>query len=396
MKSLLINSLKKYHWLYVLYFYMFSGILKFLGLFLRSTDKAFLIVCYGGQQFGDNIKPIYEALVKDPRFKDWRFIWAFRNPDKFLNPLIDRTYKCKIDTPSFYYHALKSKCWLTNVSLQRGLNFKNKGTFYVNTWHGVPLKHIGLDIKEGTSFKVIGGAEKFDLICTMGSYDAEIAKTAFGVDYEKIKVTGYPRNDIMFKEDIESVKKRVRSCFDVDFSKKVVLYAPTFRDYNKNKYGAFYFELSLSFEKFMKVLGDNYTLIVRAHGAITSKQLNGYIDASDYPDVEDLLRITDILITDYSGIMFDYSLLGKPTICFPYDLQKYQNMRGLYINYNEFIPFPKCKTEEELYLTIRDLNYSEGCNLARKFVNQCGLIDKDSAQNVVDALYEKMVINTLN
>lgn len=390
MKAIIINALKKYHWLYSMYYYVASYTLRFLGSFIRASQKEFLIVCYGGQKYGDNMRPVYEALLQDQRFFHWRFVWAFRDTDSTSLPDSDRTIKCKIDTPTFFYHALRAKCWLTNVSVQRGLSFKNKGTLYVNTWHGVPLKHIGLDIKEGSSFKVIGGVEDFDLICTMGKYDYAIAKSAFGVGDKKIEITGYPRNDIMFKENIEKVRERVKRSLNVDFSKKLVLYAPTYRDYNIDKLGSFYFEKTLSTEKFKDVLGEDYTLVVRAHGSIASSDLDGYIDATNYPDVEDLLRVIDILVTDYSGIMFDYSLLEKPTVCYAYDLEKYIEKRGLYIDYNSFIPFPICQTEDELYNIIKKLDYGIGSEKARQFVNKCGLVQRDAAQNVINAIYEHL------
>lgn len=393
MKRILINTLKKYHWIYTSYYYFFSYIIKLFGFFIRSNKNVFFIVCTGGKVYGDNIRPVYEALLEDIRFKDWNFVWAFRDPENFKLPDSTRTTKCKIDTPQFLYNALKAKCWLTNVSVQRGLNFKNKGTYYINTWHGVPLKHIGLDIKEGTSFKVLGGVEKFDLICTMGTYDAQIAESAFGLDLCDIKVTGYPRNDIMFTEDMRIVRDRVKTYLDIDFSKKIVLYAPTFRDYNKDNFGSFYFELTLSADKFRKVLGDDYILIVRAHGAIESSGVEGYIDATSYPDVEDLLRISDYLITDYSGIMFDYSLLEKPVICFAYDLSKYSENRGLYVNYKDFIPFPICVDEDELYRTIKELDYKQGCEIAREFVKKCGLIGSNASKNVVNAIYDGLKCN---
>ena len=391
MKDFFINTLKKYRCLYTIYYYIASSTLRFLGYFVKSSKNEFLIVCYGGKKYGDNVGPVYETLLLDSRFDNWKFVWAFRNPEKVTLPDMSRSSKCKIDSLTFFYHALRAKCWLTNISVQRGLNFMNKGTFYVNTWHGVPLKHIGLDIKDGTAFKTYKGSEDFDLICSMGEYDAKVARTAFGVDVKNIKVTGYPRNDIMFTEDYADVVERLSQKLNIDLSKKTILYAPTYRDYNINKAGAFYFESKLSINDFRKALGNDYQLIVRAHGLICSSKLDGYIDASTYPNVEDLLRITDILITDYSGIMFDYSLLGKPTVCYAYDLEKYKTNRGFYVDYEKFIPFPICFTEKELYSTIKSLKYNESCDLARKFVNQCGLIDKGASLNVVNAIYEGLI-----
>lgn len=387
MKRFLINTLKKYHWMYAIYYYLFTLLLKLLGLIIKKKD-VMLIVCSGGKKYGDNIRPVYEHLLNDTRFSNWRFVWAFLSPEKFNLPDNERTTICKIDSIAFYYNTLRARCWLTNVSVQRGLDFKRQGVFYINTWHGVPLKLIGLDIKEGGSFRIIDGVEQFDLICTMGTYDVKISKSAFGVDEQKIKVTGYPRNDIMFSESINAVKERLQRILGLDFTKKIILYAPTYRDYCKDKWGNFNFNSRLSIDKFNEVLGQDYLLVVRAHGAIRDSGLYGYIDATTYPDVEDLLRVTDILVTDYSGIMFDYALLEKPIICFPYDLEEYEEKRGLYVDYEKFIPFPICRTEDELYTIINNMNYIESCNISRNFVKTCGLVVKDATKNVVNAIYE--------
>ena len=386
-KNILIGTLKKYRVLYYVYYYCCSTVLSILGLFIRSSKNRILFVCRGGKQYNDNIPPIYEELLKDERFSKWDFIWALRDTKKPDLSHKVRTKVCKIDSLSFYWNALKSRCWVTNVSVQRGLNFKNKDTFYINTWHGVPLKYIGLDNNKGVSFS-LPEHEKCDLFCSMGEYDAKIYETAFGADPSIIKVTGYPRNDVLFTSDLEEVKQRVSSYYNIDFTKKIVLYAPTFRDYNKSRLGMFSLDLKLSADLFQKELGDNYVLLVRAHGAIlNTNNVVGCIDASKYPSVEDLLMITDILVTDYSGIMFDFSLLGKPIICLPYDLNEYIEKRGLYINYEEYLPLDICYTESELYTTIKTLDYEKACEKSKLLKEKAGLKGFGATRNVVDELY---------
>lgn len=387
-KNNLIGTLKKYRVLYYIYYYCCSALLQFLSLFISSSKNRILFVCRGGKQYNDNIPPVYEELLKDVRFSKWEFVWALRDPKSPDLSSKDRTKVCKIDTPLFYWNALKSRCWVTNVSVQRGLNFKNKNTYYINTWHGVPLKYIGLDNNKGVSF-TLASRENFDLLCSMGEYDAKVYETAFEADPKIIKVTGYPRNDALFTSNIEEVKRRVLTYYNIDFSKKIVLYAPTFRDYNKSKLGMFSLDLKLSADLFQQELGDNYVLLVRAHGAIlNTNNVIGCIDASKYPSVEDLLLITDILVTDYSGIMFDYSLLERPIICLPYDLEEYTEKRGLYINYEEYLPFDICHTEMELYNTIKHLDYEKACEKSKLLKSKAGLIGLGATKNVVNELYK--------
>ncbi len=391
MKAFLISLLKKFYFLYALYYYTFSYILQLLGLIIKANKKEILFVCYGGRKYGDNVKPIYDFMLKDDRFKDWSFVWAFRKPQEYN--IIDnkRTKCCKIDSVKYYIHALRSKCWITNVTVQRGLNFKNKGTFYVNTWHGVPLKRIGLDIPKGAAFRVLNGKEDFDLLCAMGDYDANVYKSAFGVDETKIAVTGYPRNDVLNENNIKAAKERLSKYYDIDYSKKIILYAPTYRDYNKEKDGAFSFDYRLSTSKFLNKLGNNYQLLVRAHGAIEKKDSNTEcLEVTTYPCVEDLLLITDILVTDYSGIMFDFANLNRTIICFAYDLEKYQSTRGMYVDLNEFIPFKLCYNEDDLYSYITNIDYNKSKQEIIELISKCGLICKNAAQNVVNEIYRRI------
>lgn len=391
-KKKLIDLLKGNRFIYNIYYYTMSCILSILGFIIKANKKEILFLCYGGRKYGDNIKPIYEKLLKDKRFSKWRFVWAFRKPDQIELPENSRSIKCKVDSFCFYFYALRSKCWITNVSMQRGLNFKNKGTLYVNTWHGVPLKLIGEDIRKGSSFK-INKTEEFDLILSEGIYDARISETAFKVNPSQVKITGYPRNDVMFINP-KVAEKRVHDFLKIGYEKKIILYAPTFRDYNKNSWDGFTFDMRLSPKKFNKLLGDEYVLLVREHGMIenNSNSRFGYMDVTTYPNVEDLLVAADILITDYSGIMFDYSLLEKPIICFIYDIEKYKDKRGFYVDLETFLPFKKCYTEDELYKIIKNLDYENACHLSKEFKEKCGLIENNATEKAVDAIYEALSI----
>ena len=383
-KRKLIDIVKNSKLIYLTYYYLISPILSIAGLFIKAQKMECLFVCYGGRKYGDNVRPIYLQMLMDTRFRNWKFIWAFRDPNEFELPDKIRTKKVKIDSLEFFYYALRARCWITNVSVQRGLSFKNRGTLYVNTWHGVPLKRIRCCVKDGFNVRT---AEKFDLIFSEGTYDSKISVPAFQVKEKQIKITGYPRNDIMFDESLD-LNKKVRRKYGLH-DERIVLYAPTFRDYIKNDSGGFTFQKKLSPEKFQNTLGDQYKLLVRAHGAIEdhSTSDSSCVDVSDYPDVEDLLVAADILVSDYSGIIFDFSLLEKPIICFIYDLETYKKERGFFVDIEHFLPFKKCNTEEELYDAIKNIDIEESRNQARLFQKQCGLVKKGAAKNAVNEIY---------
>ncbi len=395
MKVLLINLLKKYRWIYRFYYYFFNSILQLLGLLIKADSNIILFVCSGGKRYSDNVPPVYELILNDHRFDEWKIIWALRDVKSVPFHDKKRTVVVKIDSLKYYFYALKAKCWITNVSVQRGLNFKNKGTIYVNTWHGVPIKHIGLDNDAGFAFTLLEGSEEFDLLCAMGSYDKPIMMKAFALSDAQVKITGYPRNDIMFSSSIEDCKKRVSEYLEISYEKKIILYAPTFRDYKKDLKGAYTFDFNVTKQLFDFVNATGYQLLVRAHPALlfTNASDLGIIDASKYPNVEDLLMVSDILITDYSGIMFDFALLEKPILCYPYDLEEYEEKRGLYFEYESFMPFQILYNQKDLCEAINNLDYNAECHLTKMFKEKCGLIGEGASQNVVNEIWKLLEQN---
>ncbi len=392
MKRKLITLLKNNRVLYKFYYYLMSSLLWALGLIVSNKHKEILFVCYGGRKYGDNVRPIYERMLKDERFLDWKFIWAFRDEKQFQLPDKKRTVKCRIDSFTFYYYALRSRCWITNVSVQRGLNFKHKSTIYINTWHGVPLKRIGNDIRENESFKAVK-PERFDYFFVEGNYDKQIMPSAFLVPEDHVYVTGYPRNDCMFSGNIET-RNKIFEKYGLPKDKKLILYAPTYRDYNKDKEGSFMFDLRLNPDTFMEEgLSDDFILMVRAHGAIEDGEnvSRGFVDVTDYPDIEDLLVACDVLISDFSGAIFDYSLLGKPIVCFLYDINTYKKKRGFYVDIETFLPFIKCYSERQLYKEIKNMSYEKECKVSRDFVKKCGLIRDGATGHAVDKIASLLI-----
>ena len=192
MRTKIRNCLKSFKWLYTLYFYSFSFLLRCLGLWIKTDEKLVLFVCYSGRRYDDSPRFLYEYMKKTKKFKGYRCIWAFEHPEDFLLP---EEEKIKIDSFAYYKTALKAKYWITNSSITRGLKFKKKQTKYIIFQHGtVGIKKLGTDIeKNNTSFK-IKKEEKIDMFIIQGKKEQEILERCLGLKGSIYKL-GLPRND---------------------------------------------------------------------------------------------------------------------------------------------------------------------------------------------------------
>lgn len=360
-----------------------SFVLFALSVVYRRQENKILFVCNGGRKYGDNIAPIYQFLLKDEDLKDWSFVWAFTNPNENALQDKERTILCKIDSIRFYIEALTSKCWITNISVQRGLSFQKKNTIYINTWHGVPLKLLGLDDTKGYSFRN-KNPEVFDLMIAASEYDLPIMKRAFHVKNNNVKLTGYPRNDILFTCDKNAIRMNTRKELGASEETKVVLYAPTYRDFNSTKNGDITFDLPITIEKFSKFCAKEYSLWVRMHELTDIAQYGSskIVDVTKYESNFQLLIAADVLVSDYSGIIFEYALLEKPIIIYAFDLDEYREKRGLYVDIEKDFPFHVSRTEDDLYKYLMNMDYDEECKKTREFKNKYGLVEGNATSRV--------------
>ncbi len=317
---------------YTLYYHIGSFCLKVLRLFVRFDDKLILFSSFGGRKYDDSPKVIYERMLSDERFKNYKLIWAFINPEKVQLP---DDIKIKCDTLKYYITALKARVWITNSSIERGLSFKGKNTLYFNTWHGTPIKKMGSDISsDNTSFKS-KGKNTIDVFTAQGEFEADIFSRVFNIPFEKIEVIGLPRNDVYVNHD-ENYRNELRKKLNIPLGKKAILYAPTFREYDKSDDLQCKISVPINLDYWEKALGDKYVLLFRAHYEV-AKGLN-IVDnefvreMSGYPNLDDLMIASDLLISDYSSIFFDYSIMHKPMYCFAYDYEKYATERGMYFD----------------------------------------------------------------
>ena len=360
MRQRLIYILKHNATIQALYRVVMSFVFRVMGLFVRTEDDLVLFVSFMGLSFNDSPRAIYDYMQVHPEYSGYRCVWAFEDPSKFSG-----LEMVKMDTPAYFKTALKAKYWITNTNIERGLHFKKKNQKYLNTWHGIALKYIGNDVAGRNDFNFA----TVDHLCVCGDYDERVYKSAFKANESSFLRCGLPRNEELWNvTDKKWTQMRVKLGIPAD--KKVILYAPTWRESTD---GGKSYEIKppINFDVWKKELGDEYVVLFRAHHQTTKVlgvQYDEFVrEASSYPAVNDLMIAADILITDYSAIAFDYSILCRPIFCYAYDYDTYLAERGTYFQIDDKYPNKSCRTEDELLARIKDINYELECENTKQF-----------------------------
>jgi len=251
---------------------------------------------------------------------------------------------------------------------------KRRGTTYLQTWHGTPLKRIGFDNdrwKENPRGldHMARDFAKWDFLVSQNPFSTEIFRRAFRFHGEILEA-GYPRNDILKSPDADATRARVRRELGIDDGVRAILYAPTWRDNLIDDRGALKFSLALDLDRVEAALGTDYRLLLRLHHVLrpgASAEVGPLAqNVSDYADIRDLYLAADVLITDYSSAMFDFAVSGKPIVFYCYDLDQYRDsVRGFYFDLEAEAPGPVCRTTQGVMDAIRDLDCVHAAYAAR-------------------------------
>lgn len=353
--------LKHYVWIQNIYKFVMGFFFRTLGLFLKTDEKLILFNAHG-RKYNDSPRKIYEHMISQKDLSGYKYVWALDSPEKYNIP---NANKVKMDTLQYFVTALKAKYWVTCVNIERGLNFKKKNTVYLNTWHGIPMKTIGNSVKGRTDFNF----ENIDLFCYSSQYEKDIYIRDFNVKEESLILTGLPRNDELYSVTPDKIKE-YRDLLNIPSNKKVILYAPTWRD--SEDIGKNYsIKPPIDIDIWRKELERDYVILFRTHSYtnnIIGIEFDEFIrDLTDYPEINHLLIASDILISDYSATIFDFAILEKPIVCFAYDYQEYKVNRGLYLNLELDLPNGIIRNQMELIDQIKKMNYSNECRKVAGF-----------------------------
>ncbi|MFE2091703.1 CDP-glycerol glycerophosphotransferase family protein [Streptomyces sp. NPDC059460] len=301
-----------------------------------------------------------------------------------------------IEGSRVYWRAMATATYLINNSSFPGGFTKRPGQVYLQTHHGTPLKTMGLDqraypaLTNGISFeKIVAHADQWDFSLSANPHTTEIWDRVYPSSYEHLNL-GYPRNDIFFTATAAQ-RAEIRDRLSLAPGQTTLLYAPTHRDYRKG------FVPRLDLERLARELGPDHVVLVRAHYFYgRSARLHGarVIDVTGHPSVEELCLASDVLITDYSSLMFDYACLDRPIISYAPDWAAYRASRGTYFDLLSGrpgdTPGAVATTEDELIEVFRSGEWRSARTTALRAAFRarfCPYDDGRAAERVVRRLF---------
>lgn len=379
------------------YFPLMKRLFKVFNVVVPIDKKLILFESSVGKQYADSPRNIYEEMLRQKL--DFKYIWVCNKNIRFNDPNTKRITRL---SPQYYFYLARAKYWVNNQNFPTYLT-PRKGNTYLQTWHGTPLKKMLFDIEniQGRSddyLDRVGHAVKgWDYLISPSEYATKAFRSAFRYDKEVLE-TGYPRNDIFYRENVEEIAATVRSKLNLPPDKKIILYAPTFRDSQTTKKNKFTFDINMDLEKLKEKIGDEYILLLRMHVVISNKisipeELSEFVyNVSSYSDIQELYLISDILMTDYSSVMFDFANTGRPIFYYTYDLEDYRdNIRGFYMDFEAEAPGPFLFNTEDIINSV--LHLDEVNNKYRERYNKfqqkfCGLEDGKASERVVNKIFK--------
>lgn len=368
-----------------------SFVFKILSIFPTKQNRIILECDYGKGFFG-NLLYIYKQIKEEKM--PLEIIIPINSGVRIDIQEDNNTKIVKTKTLKHLYYLATSKYWITNNHYYHFLP-KPKGTIMINTWHALgAFKKFGIDSAktEKERERFIKDSKNIDYLLVSSKELKGIYSKALNVEETKILSLGIPRTDILFDSNhMEAVKEEFFNVHTQLKKKNIILYAPTFRDDEKE-----YFNMQLDLKLLKENLGNGSVILLKLHPIIRHKfeipkGLEDFIIDVSKVNINKLMIISDILITDYSSIIFEYSLLDKPIIFFAYDYEKYKNnLRNFYFGYEEFIPGKMLRTSEEVLNEIQEsMEGSYNKELIREFSKRfCEYTDGKSTKRFINHFFK--------
>lgn len=366
---------------------------KLINLFFkifRVKQNKIMLEC-GRGRVDDNPYAVYKYIKK---YNSDDFDLKFMVKKGTDISMLDKKDVCYYRTFLGLYHLSTSKYWIRSQSIGSILD-KKENQIYIQTWHGQGIgKKMGNDITGEK--KLLDHAKEWDYLIASDEENKKVMCSSTGFDIRKSIVLGSPVSDYMHnhtKQDILRIKKEIGI---EKTKKKIVLYAPTFRDENLGKD----FKLKIMSLKNIK----DYIFLIRLHPLMNNrlselKLPENFINVSLYPDIQDLNLVSDVMITDYSSAYYTFILLNKPVIFYAYDLEEYEKTRGFYFDYKAFVPGPIIYNEEDLLKILENdekiytkTNYQKIKNFNKKFNSYN---DGNACKRLVEKIKDNYFIDNL-
>ncbi|MET7735033.1 bifunctional glycosyltransferase family 2 protein/CDP-glycerol:glycerophosphate glycerophosphotransferase [Streptomyces sp. NPDC005402] len=309
------------------------------------ADRA-VFAAYGGRGHSCNPGALEEAFrTFAPHI---RTTWIARPEHHHTIPTATR--RVRPDTAAYWTALARSKYLVDNTDFDRRL-VKRPGQILVQTQHGTPLKHMGLDLQERPAAAgdldfdaMLRGVDQWDYLLSPNRHTTLTWERVYPGGYTTLPY-GCPRNDVFQRATSEDVRL-LRESLGIPAGSVAILYAPTHRDYRRTQHAG------LDLDRLLRRLGPRFVVLARAHhrhgGPLVSPAPGRVIDVTDHPSVESLCLASDALVTDYSSLMFDYANLDRPIVIHADDREAYEAARGTYFDLRSFAPGAVARNEDEL------------------------------------------------
>ncbi|MFW0761880.1 CDP-glycerol glycerophosphotransferase family protein [Staphylococcus cohnii] len=376
-----------------------------------SVDENYILYqVRDGQSMTDSPYAIFKYLLNDKSYRNFKHIWVVSNnsKQKSYSKLYNKSNNVEFivkESKDYLFYLTKCKYLINNATFPNYFT-KKQSQIYINTWHGTPLKFMGLDIKNNLleSQNTIRNFLSSDYIITPNQHTTEIFKNAFklkGLKDSSILEMGYPRIDATLNSSKDEVLKKLnKKGINIDNISPILLFSPTWRGQLVSNPEDNIEEMVGIIERLNTEL--DYQVILKVHPFIyhkakLNKKLKPYLVDDDF-ETNELLGIIDILVTDYSSIFFDYLVTEKPIIFYTPDFETYEQDRGLYLSVDS-LPGPSVHTITDLIYTIKNkndfLSFYQDNYIAYK-EKYARLNNGNVTQKLVNYIFEKNTSNITN
>lgn len=375
-----------------MYLAVFQLIFRFYSLFAMQKKTTFVV------SFGGNAKAVLQAL--ESLVEDEKIIvlttagcrMDFQDENRTVLDFEPKSIGSFIR--GIYHLATSEHLIIDNYYGFLAAAPLKKEVICTQLWHAAgAIKQFGLEdlTNQQRSKRALqrfqAVYDRFDHVVVGSDSMIQIFQNSFGLPEERFLKTGIPRTDFFYdRKQTDEAMKRITGHFPIIHDKKMLLYAPTYRDGELDSAA-----LQLDLDKMYDQFKYEYVLFLRLHPAVEDSFHNKYpgfvFNVSNYPEINDLLIGADVLITDYSSIPFEFSLLERPMIFYAYDLESYRKERGVWSDYADRVPGPVVTSTETLIRTLEEKNFqTEKIKAFQKEWNKYS--DGQASENLIRALYE--------
>ena len=374
-------------------------IYKKLTHIIPTSKKIIIFQSSNGRNYTGNPRYIYEEMIRQGLDKKYKCIWFL------FDTSIEVPGNCKKIRNNYFpyfWYLMRAGFWVFD-SRQPKYCRKKKNVTYIQTWHGTPLKRLAFDQEEVTAAsptyksQFYRQKQEWDYLIAANKFSSDIFKSCFMYTNGTMLEIGYPRNDLLYAPNKDQIALDLKKKLHIPEDKKTILYAPTWRDDEYYGKGQYKFKLKLDLEMMKEELGDEYVILLRTHHYIADAlDVTGVEDfaynLSKYDDITEIYLISDICITDYSSVFFDYANLKRPMLFYTYDIDKYRDvLRGFYIDMEKELPGPLVYSTKEVIDQIKHLD-----EMNQKYAQRyevfydkfCSIDDGNASQRAVEAVFK--------